>query len=419
MVEQTGNKQSSHDRGSLLITRSFFWPYGGVMKNTAIVSPEENAYVEDETLYSQGMGPVIVKPYNTKFVDITSDTLSMSNLIDRFRYDEIELQPDYQRKAGLWTEAQKSRLIESILISIPLPFFYFDVRNDEKWEVVDGLQRLTALREFIFDKTLVLSELEYLIELNGKKFDELPRTYQRKLNESNFFAYLIREGTPDDVMMNIFRRINTGGIPLTSGEIRNACFRGIASNLVKSLAECKSFKIATRNTIPTERMEDRDLVTRFLAFYLQPFTDYQGNMDLFLDNVLSSIKEKSNKNLWTKIDSDNVVKAFDRAMKLSVELFGKLAFRKMQKNKDGTLVGRYGKINKSMFECISASFAKISTENQNLLIQNKDKFSTAFTEIFKGDFYTCISSATGTVEHVKGRYKSLDSFISNFLETVC
>jgi len=375
--------------------------------------------VEEENLYSPGTGPVIVKPYNTKFVDITSDTLSMSNLIDRFEYDEIELQPDYQRKGGLWSDSQKSRLIESILISIPLPFFYFDVRNDEKWEVVDGLQRLTSLREFIFDKTLTLCDLEYLTELNGKKFDELPRTYQRKLNESNFSAYLIREGTPDDVMMNIFRRINTGGIPLTPGEIRNACFRGIASNLVKELAECDSFKIATRNTVKTERMEDRDLVTRFLAFYMQSYTDYQGNMDLFLDNVLSSIKKKSNEKIWNKADSDNVLKAFDKSMKLCIELFGEFAFRKMQKNKDGTLAWRYGKINKSMFECVSASFAKLSEEKQNKLIQNKERFSSKFPTIFEGDFYNCVNSATGTIEHVKGRYESLDLFINKFLEEKC
>ena len=278
-----------------------------ILNNEPEITPEnfadvanKNALVdevEEEDLYFPGTGPVIIKPYNTKFVDITSDTLSMSNLIDRFKYNEIELQPDYQRKGGLWSDSQKSRLIESILISIPLPFFYFDVRNDEKWEVVDGLQRLTSLREFIYDKTLVLCDLEYLTELNGKKFDELPRTYQRKLNESNFSTYLIREGTPDDVMMNIFRRINTGGIPLTPGEIRNACFRGAASNLVKSLAECESFKIATRNKIKTDRMEDRDLVTRFLAFYLQSYTDYLGNMDLFLDSVLSSIKKRSNENI--------------------------------------------------------------------------------------------------------------------------
>ena len=230
---------------------------------------------------------------------------------------------------------------------------------------------------------------------------------------------MIQEGTPDDVMMNIFRRINTGGIPLTPGEIRNACFRGAASNLVKALAECESFKIATRNKIKTDRMEDRDIVTRFLAFYLQSYNEYQGNMDLFLDNVLSSIKKKSNENIWHKSDSESVVKAFDKSMKLSIELFGPLAFRKMQKNKDGTLAWRYGKINKSMFECVSASFAKLSEDKQNKLIENKQKFAEFFPKIFEGDFYACVNSATGTVEHVKGRYETLNSFISQFLEEIC
>ena len=106
-------------------------------------------------------------------------------------------------------------------------------------------------------------------------------------------------------------------------------------------------------------------------------------------------------------------------MNLCIELFGELAFRKMQKNKDGTLAWRYGKINKSMFECVSASFAKLPEEKQNKLIQNKEKFATTFPTVFEGDFYACVNSATGTIEHVRGRYESLDSFIAQFLEEKC
>jgi hypothetical protein len=101
----------------------------------------------------------------------------MDLLLNRIRHNELDLAPDFQRKAGIWKEDARSRLIESMLIRIPLPAFYMDATNEDSWLVVDGLQRLTTLKQFVIDKSLTLKGLDFLKFLEGKAYDELSRSY--------------------------------------------------------------------------------------------------------------------------------------------------------------------------------------------------------------------------------------------------
>src|SRR5437660_1451133 len=122
----------------------------------------------------------ITEPFDPTLIRVESKLITIDLLLTRIREGELDLTPDFQRKSGIWTEKAQSRLIESILIRIPLPAFYMDATNDEKWLVVDGLQRLTTLRRFVIDDTLRLMELEFLKELNGKNFHQLSRSLQRR-----------------------------------------------------------------------------------------------------------------------------------------------------------------------------------------------------------------------------------------------
>lgn len=370
---------------------------------------DEKEEIEQENLYGENKEAEIKKPYDPDKVDIISSPMTIGLLLARIENKEIELNPDFQRKAGLWDNTKKSRLIESILIRVPLPVFYFDSRDDDKWIIVDGLQRITTLNEFVLEKTLTLSNLEYLKEFDGFSYVDLPRIMQRRIQECQIQTYCIRKGTPEDITISIFKRINTGGLILNLAEIRNCVFHGTAGDLVKNMANKVSFKEATRFRISSERMADRELTTRFTAFYVLGYNSYDGNMDLFLEKGLAKIKglAKDDKKLADELAA-KLLSVFDRTMICCKELFGDFAFRKKIKDSD-----KFGPLNKSLFECVSCCIGLLTDQEQNLLIKNKSDFFNDYKKLFDGAFYNAINSATGTVEHVNLRHKEF----TNFLET--
>ncbi len=245
----------------------------------------EAAYTElvevEEDEYPDVTEP-IAHPYDPTKSKIDTRPLTIDLLVKRIKENEIDLSPPFQRRAGLWTQKQKSQLIESLLIRIPLPAFYFDATNASRWLVVDGLQRLTTFKEFILGE-MRLEGLEYLIQCNGKTFLELPRPLRRDIEENQVTLHLIQPGTPPEVKFNIFRRVNTGGLVLTPQEIRHALNQGPIVGLLTELAQSHEFLEATTHSISSNRMADREFVLRFLAFASTSYRDYKvADMDAFL-----------------------------------------------------------------------------------------------------------------------------------------
>lgn len=151
-------------------------------------------------------------------VNITQVPTNVSNIMERLENNEFDLTPAFQRNGGLWDEEKQSQLIESLMLKIPLPAFYFDASKEDEWIVIDGLQRLTAFQNYLVGnkqedgsrKKSNFKGMQYLTDFNGKTFDDLPRQYIRRIKESSIVAYTVIKGTPDEVVFNIFQRINTG-----------------------------------------------------------------------------------------------------------------------------------------------------------------------------------------------------------------
>jgi hypothetical protein len=343
--------------------------------------------------------------YDPDQINIFTKEPTIEKLLRRINEEALDLAPDFQRHANIWKDDAKSRLIESILIRIPLPAFYIDATDEDKWLVVDGLQRLSALKQFMSDKTLRLCGLEYLTNLEGKTYDEIERRYQRRIEETQVTVYLIEKGTPPEVKYNIFKRINTGGLPMTPQELRHALNPGKATKFLAQLATSNEFQQVTKlSKLRKMRMDDREFILGFLAFTLTSYKNSQSEKrNLFLSKALSKVNNMSEQEL--QVIENN----FTKAMIAAWQIFGKNAFRKISQHQT-----KMFPINKALFEVWSVNLSLLSDEQLNILKQHKEQLIEKFRKYVDSDrdFLTSISQAAEKIEY---RFRIIEKIIQEVL----
>jgi hypothetical protein len=346
----------------------------------------------------------ITEPFDTTQIRVETKPSNIDLLLSRIKHDEIDLAPGFQRKGGIWKDSAQSRLIESLLIRIPIPAFYMDATNEDKWLVVDGLQRLTALKRYIIDQDLKLSGLEFLTQLHGKRYSDLPRNFQRRISETQVTVYLIEKGTPPEVKFNIFKRINTGGLPLSSQEIRHALNQGVVTEFLARLAGSSEFKIATWNSIRDDRMADRECVLRFLAFAINHYTEYKSkDLDSFLNESMNEMNHMPGARL------NELGHRFLRAMTAAHDIFQATAFRKPGR-------GTMNPINKALFEAVSVNLDRLNDEQLADLKERNIEVKSRFKELINDrDFEKSISVSTGNVSTVRYRFSKIELLIQDVL----
>ena len=374
------------------------------------IDNEENK-VEEEIV---GNEPITV-PFDPNLIKIRRDPFTLGELIDKIEYDEVNFMTAFQRRSDLWDKTQQSRLIESVLLRLPLPAFYFDeiIEHEDDiekrktiWQVIDGLQRCSAFNHFIVERSFSLENLEFLTQFNGKYYKDLPRELQRRISQTPITVYVVEKGTPDEVKFNIFKRINTGGLILTPQEIRHAMNQGVPADFVAELADLKEFKDATCHIIKTERMEDRDFITRYVSFYLQNYTSYQPDLDSFMNKGMGKIK------LLTDTERVEMKSRFIKSMQTAIELFDDDAFRKRTNVYD-----RRKPINKALFEVQSVIYAKMSDSQLRLLVNKKNVFKHKFIQLNNDEkFRYAISSGTGQKDSVVRRFSEFKRIIDETIE---
>lgn len=347
-------------------------------------------------------GP-ITHPFDPTKIRIYPATLTVDLLLQRINDRSLDMSPGFQRKGGIWTDGAQSRLIESMLIRIPIPALYVDATDDERWLIVDGLQRLTALHRFMTTGELKLQGLEFLTALENKRFEELEARYQRRIKETQLILYKIEEGTPLNVKFNIFKRINTGGLPLSAQEIRHALNQGAAVDFLVEMAGSTEFKRATDNGISDKRMADQECVLRYVAFTMMPYRT--SDLDSFLNEAMVSLNQMSSERRL------ELAMRFRRVMVAAHEVFGREAFRK-----------RYSRgasrspINKALFEAWSVNLDRLNDADlQQLRLQSASLMEGFIALMNEQDFSDAVSYATGDSRKVTYRFERIQQLIQEVL----
>lgn len=363
--------------------------------------------VEEEDLNGGKSMEVITKSFNPNEIDVDISTVNLGSLIEQLENDEIDLQPDFQRAADVWDNVKKSRLIESILLGLPLPSFYFSEDPvSQKLSIIDGLQRICAIRDFVLkeDEPLKLEGLQFLKNFEGLTFSQLARPEVKRIKSLKITMNTLRKGTPLDVKYIIFQRVNTAGEPLTPQEMRHALNQGPAAIFIKELANMESFKKATNYSVKSKRMQDRDFVNRFVAFFIG-YQDYMGDLDMFLNDKMGEL------NKMTPAQRNDIRVSFDKAMECCYEIFKKDTFRKRYKITD-----KRKPISKSVYDTLSVNIAWLSDEEQHLLLKNAEDFKAGMIRLFNDEkFNFSISTGTGQKYNVEQRFTMVKSLIKEII----
>jgi len=366
------------------------------------IDGDEQTGVELERHVDDAEESDVIRPWDPTTIRVDTKPYSLRNIVDMIKEGDLELAPDFQRKK-VWGPVQKSRLVESILLRIPLPAFYFSSDEQGLLQVVDGLQRLSTINDFVTGK-FVLNGLEYLqTEVSGKKFDKLPAIWSRRVYSTQIIANVVDPQTPDQVKFDIFKRINTGGSPLNAQEIRHCMSKKKSRDFIQRLVSCREFQSATSSKLKDHpRMVDREVVLRFAAFRWNR-AEY-GKFDT-LDSFLTDITKQIDSGQISDQQLSKLEEDFVRAMQNASKLFGDHAFRKWDKHTD-----RLNPFNRALFDTWGVLLADYDWEQ--LKDQRSDIVSSSrqlMTNNFA--FLNAITTSTNMTSRIDDRFSAIDTIL--------
>jgi hypothetical protein len=318
-------------------------------------------------------------------------------------HKKYKLNPEYQRRKR-WNNGKKSRLIESLIMNVPLPpIFLYEVRYAE-YEVMDGLQRLTAINEF-YENKFSLTDLEHWKELEGRTYNELPTDIRAGIDRRYLSSVVLLEESAKTeeeasfMKKTVFERLNSGGEKLTEQEMRNALHDGKFNKLCIELAKNEKFRtmwhlpqenqleeslLKTQEELSSDdltladielyrKMGDVELVLRFFAYrHIESLKDYKDK-----DSFLTETLKRGNKS-YSENDIKNLSSLFEKTIDVVYTILGKRAFYIpiVENFKDNTR----DKPTKTMFDGIMQAFAKYIEYADIFLSKKEILVASLYTE---------------------------------------
>ena len=315
---------------------------------------------------------------------------------------------EYQR-SYIWDVTKASRLIESLLLKIPIPTIYCsETEAGAEYEIIDGQQRVYTIYSFLSGK-LRLKNLESLPMLNGLNIEDLEHQHEhahKLLVNSSIPFIMITKESDHDIKFDVFMRINQGATDLNAQELRNCMYRGKLSNALKEL---RGHSIV-RSIINTQegghiRFQDMELLVRMLAVYNAMDYDmfqlkketvendfvYRGNMKLFLNAYMRKNREMEQDAV------DVLIKQLLEMLEIVNNIFADRSFRRPDKQTKT--------INSALVDIISSSFLHyISIDKKELLINNSEEIKNLLTTLCEDvDFVNAISAGTSGIKNINSR----------------
>jgi len=358
------------------------------------ISDDENVEGLDENEGSLGDYPI-------DDLLIRHQSRTVSDVIRRIQQSNYVMDPDFQRDF-LWNEDKQSKLIESVIMRIPLPVFYMAEDEEGRMIVVDGLQRLTTFHRFITDKFKL--KLPDRNELNGLQFSGLPTRIKNRIEDCNLIFYIIDSKVPERAKLDIFERVN-GGVPLTNQQMRNSLFMGSSTRFLKKETRTQVFLDATCGSLNQKTMRDREFVNRYCAFKLLGLGEYRGDMDQFLADCLRTMNKMNDSQLF------GISIEFQRGLSNNRLLFGLNAFRKHQPGQE-----RRSVLNASLWDVMSTGLSCYDEARINSLAGPVRE--SIYQLLENEDFKVAITSGTNDAKKVKARfelgYRTLAEVLGDF-----
>lgn len=355
------------------------------------------AVVEHEEIEGLGEGePTSWGDYPIDTLLIRNEQRTVHDVLRRIENDQFVMDPDFQRDF-IWEESKQSRLIESVLMRIPLPVFYLAEDDQGRMIVVDGLQRLSTFQRFANDKLrLTLPDRP---ELHRKSFSQLAPKLQNRVEDCNLILYIIDGKAPDQTRLDIFERVN-GGVPLSRQQMRNCLYMGNATRFLKDEAYTELFIKATGGSLRRSIMRDREFINRFCAFKILPLDSYR-DMDDFLAESLRLMNAEPE---CLPALSGRLANSLTN----NLHLFGRHAFRKHQRDQDSRSV-----INASLWDVMSTGLAKIPLD---LVRQQEDELRDGFYGLLGDEeFVQSITYGTNDVKRVTKRFEMMNAMIKRVI----
>jgi hypothetical protein len=332
---------------------------------------------------------------------IRHETRTIHDVVRRIDQGSFVMDPDFQR-AFLWDDDKQSKLIESVLMRIPLPVFYLAEDAQGRMIIVDGLQRLSTFVRYI--KNGLALKLPHHKDLNKKKFGDLSPKLQNRIEDCNLVLYIVDAKVPERARLDIFERVNSG-VPLTRQQMRNSIYMGPATAFLKREASTDLFRQATGNSLRSDTMRDREFVNRFCAFRLLDLDSYSNKdeMDGFLARSLTHMNQLSEAQLH------NLSTQFRNSLQNNFAVFGEHSFRKHQRGQQ-----RRGVVNASLWDVMSTG---LSTFSRDAVLSRREALLDHFYALMDDmSFIRSITYGTNNAKEVRYRFDTMRRVLAEIFD---